>query len=155
MKIKFKINGEKYSYDVDEHKTLLKFLREDMNFTGTKEGCGVGECGACTVLVDGVAVNSCLVLAPEIDGKEVVTIEGVSKNGKLSKLQEAFDKHHAVQCGYCTPGMIITAADLLERNPKPNKEEIQEAIEGNFCRCNGYVQIIDAIQDVSSQLKKK
>ncbi|HPN30146.1 MAG TPA: (2Fe-2S)-binding protein [bacterium] len=151
--ITFKINGSKYSKDVEEHKTLLRFLREDLHLTGTKEGCGAGECGACIVLVNGAPVNSCLMLAVEIDGSEVTTIEGVSKNGQPNSLQKAFEKHHAVQCGFCTPGMILTATDLLKRKPKPTEAEIKEAIEGNFCRCTGYVQIIEAIKDASGQLK--
>jgi len=151
--ITFKINGSKYSKDVEEHKTLLRFLREDLHLTGTKEGCGAGECGACIVLVNGAPVNSCLMLAVEIDGSEVTTIEGVSKNGQPNSLQKAFEKHHAVQCGFCTSGMILTATDLLKRKPKPTEAEIKEAIEGNFCRCTGYVQIIEAIKDASGQLK--
>jgi len=153
--IAFKVNGRKYTRAVEEQKTLLRFLREDLHLTGTKEGCGAGECGACTVLLDGRPVNSCLVLAVEIDGCEVTTIEGVAKDGKLTPLQKSFEKHHAIQCGFCTPGMIMSATALLKRNPKPNKEEIQEAIEGNFCRCTGYAQIIEAIQDAAGQLKTK
>ncbi|MBP7651791.1 (2Fe-2S)-binding protein [Candidatus Dependentiae bacterium] len=153
--ITFKVNGSKYTKNVEDHKTLLRFLREDLHLTGTKEGCGAGECGACTVLVDSVPVNSCLMLAVEIDGCEVTTIEGISKNGKPNALQKSFEKHHAVQCGFCTPGMIITATDLLKRNPKPAESEIKEAIEGNFCRCTGYVQIIEAIKDASGQLKSE
>ena len=143
------INGEVYQRDAKEHQTLLLFLREEIGLTGTKEGCGAGECGACTIIMDGKAVNSCLVLAPEADGSELLTIEGVREDGKLSELQEAFDKHHAVQCGFCTPGMILSASDLLQRNPHPTREEITDGIEGNFCRCTGYQQIIEAIQNVA------
>ncbi len=154
MKITVTINGRKYQRDVAESSTLLRFLREDIGLTGTKEGCGAGECGACTVIMDGKTVNSCLVLAAEADGAHIETIEGEAKNGKLSKLQASFQKHHAVQCGFCTPGMIMSVKVLLKENPKPSKREIQEAIEGNFCRCTGYKQIIEAVQDATGQSKK-
>ena len=140
------INGQPYERDVAEHRTLLHFLRHDLGLTGTKEGCGSGECGACTIMMNGRAVNSCLVLAVEADGAELETIEGVATNGKLSALQQAFHENHAVQCGFCTPGMIMSASDLLRRNPNPTRDEIIHGIEGNFCRCTGYEQIIEAIQ---------
>jgi carbon-monoxide dehydrogenase small subunit len=155
MKINLTVNGKKYSRDASETSNLLHFLREDLGLTGTKEGCGAGECGACTVIMNGKTVNSCLILAVEADGAEIMTIEGEAKNGKLSKLQQAFHKNHAVQCGFCTPGMIMSARALLENNARPTVEQIKEAIEGNFCRCTGYQQIIEAIQDASGQLKKK
>ncbi len=155
MKITLTVNGKKYQRDASENKNLLHFLREDLGLTGTKEGCGAGECGACTVIMNGKTVNSCLVLAVEADGAEIMTIEGEAKNGKLSKLQVAFKKNHAVQCGFCTPGMIMSTRALLEANPKPTVEQIKQAIEGNFCRCTGYQQIIEAVQDASGQLKKK
>ena len=155
VRIALKVNGKAYTRDVVESKTLLHFLREDLGLTGTKEGCGAGECGACTVILDGQAVNSCLILAAETDGSAIETIEGEVKNGKLSKLQEAFHNHHAVQCGFCTPGMIMTIKDLLRRKPKPNRDEIIVGIEGNFCRCTGYEQIIEAVLDVTGQLGKK
>ncbi|GAB4283731.1 MAG: glyceraldehyde dehydrogenase subunit gamma [Candidatus Rifleibacteriota bacterium] len=155
MKISLKVNGKKYTRDVPEKKNLLHFLREDLGLTGTKEGCGAGECGACTIMMNGRTVNSCLILAVEADGAELETIEGEAKNGKLSKLQQSFHKNHAVQCGFCTPGMIMSAKALLQKNPKPTVEQIKEAIEGNFCRCTGYQQIIEAIQDATGQLKKK
>jgi carbon-monoxide dehydrogenase small subunit len=151
MRISVKVNGGIYERDVVEHRTLLRFLREDLGFTGTKEGCGAGECGACTVIMDGRTVNSCMVLAVEADGSSIETIEGEASAGKLSAIQEAFDRHHAVQCGYCTGGMILTVRDLLARNPKPSVEEIKEGIEGNFCRCTGYQQIIEAVIDASGQ----
>ena len=151
MRIKVTVNGGAYERDVEEHKTLLRFLREDLGFTGTKEGCGAGECGACTVILDGKAVNSCMVLAVETDGSKVETIEGEAKDGKLSAIQEAFDRHHAVQCGYCTGGMVMSVRELLARNPKPTVDEIKDGIEGNFCRCTGYQQIIEAVLDVSGQ----
>ncbi len=155
VKIKVKINGETYIREVEENRTLLHFLREDLGLTGTKEGCGAGECGACTIIMNGKSVNSCLVLAPEADGATIETIEGEAKQGKLSKLQQAFDKHHAVQCGFCTPGMIMTIKELLAKNPKPTEEEIRQGIEGNFCRCTGYQQIIEAVQDATGQRKEK
>jgi carbon-monoxide dehydrogenase small subunit len=155
MKITLTVNGKKYQRDVSDAKNLLHFLREDLGLTGTKEGCGAGECGACTVIMNGKTVNSCLILAVEANGAEVQTIESEAKNGKLSKLQQAFKKNHAVQCGFCTPGMIMSVRTLLEANSKPTVEQIKEAIEGNFCRCTGYQQIIEAVQDASGQLKKK
>lgn len=145
------INGEAYTREVPEYRTLLHFLREDLGLTGTKEGCGSGECGACTVFLNGRTVNSCLVLAAEADGAEIETIEGEAKDGTLSEIQQAFVKHHAVQCGFCTPGMVITVKDLLARNPKPNRKEIIHGIESNFCRCTGYQQIVEAVLDVSGQ----
>lgn len=148
-RVSLNINGEKYSREVSEHKTLLHFLREDVGLTGTKEGCGAGECGACTIMMNGKAVNSCLVLAVEADGAELETIEGVARGGELSTVQDAFHRHHAVQCGFCTPGMVISATELLRRIPNPTREQIVEGIEGNFCRCTGYEQIIEAIQDAA------
>ena len=148
-RISMTINGEVFERDVEEHRSLLHFLREDCGLTGTKEGCGAGECGACTVIMDGRAVNSCLVLACEADGTQIETIEGIAGNGTLSRLQKSFDRHHAVQCGFCTPGMIMSATDLLRRTPHPTREEIVDGIEGNFCRCTGYEQIIEAIEDAA------
>jgi carbon-monoxide dehydrogenase small subunit len=151
MRIKLTVNGQAYEREVEEHKTLLRFLREDLGFMGTKEGCGAGECGACTVFLDGKTVNSCMVLAVEADGSSVETIEGEAKKGLLSDIQAAFDRHHAVQCGYCTGGMVMSVRELLVRNPRPSVAEIKEGIEGNFCRCTGYQQIIEAVLDVSGQ----
>ncbi|HTX73832.1 MAG TPA: (2Fe-2S)-binding protein [Rectinemataceae bacterium] len=151
MNIRLTINGRVYERDVEEHKTLLRFLREDLGLTGTKEGCGAGECGACTVFLDGRTVNSCMVLAVEADGSTVETIEGEAKDGTLSVIQEAFDRHHAVQCGFCTGGMVMSVRELLHRTPKPSVEQIKEGIEGNFCRCTGYQQIIEAVLDASGQ----
>jgi aerobic-type carbon monoxide dehydrogenase small subunit (CoxS/CutS family) len=147
--VKMTINGQQYERDVKEHKTLLHFLREDLGLTGTKEGCGAGECGACTIIMNGAAVNSCMILAAEADGATIETIEGVGTNERLSALQESFHQNHAVQCGFCTPGMIMSATDLLRRTPHPSREEIKDGIEGNFCRCTGYEQIIEAIEDVA------
>jgi len=143
--IKLSINGQPYEREVNEHTTLLHFLRHDLGLTGTKEGCGSGECGACTIIMDGKSVNSCLVLAAEADGSELETIEGVAVSGELSAIQQAFHENHAVQCGFCTPGMVMSATDLLRRNPHPTREEIIDGIEGNFCRCTGYEQIIEAV----------
>ncbi|MDP2209889.1 MAG: (2Fe-2S)-binding protein [Bacteroidota bacterium] len=146
--IKTVINNRKYELSVSPNQTLLDLLREELGLTGTKRGCEVGECGACTVLINGEAVNSCLVLAPQIDGKEVLTVEGLAEDGELHPLQKSFMKHDAVHCGYCTPGMIMSAKQLVEENPQPTEEEIRTAISGNLCRCTGYVQIVDAISEV-------
>jgi aerobic-type carbon monoxide dehydrogenase small subunit (CoxS/CutS family) len=151
MRISFTLNGQAYVREVAGHRTLLHFIREDLGFTGAKEGCGAGECGACTVLMDGEAVNACMVLAAEADGRALETIEGEAKDGRLSAIQAAFNRHHAVQCGFCTPGMILSVRDLLARNPTPTVDEIREGIEGNFCRCTGYQQIVEAVLDVSGQ----
>ncbi len=155
MKIRLTVNGQHYERDVLEHKTLLHFLREELGFTACKEGCGAGECGACTVILNGKAVNSCLVLAAEVQDAVVETAEGEANGNELSDLQAAFERHHAVQCGFCTPGLMMSIRDLLRRNPKPSVQEIKEGIEGNFCRCTGYVQIIEAVLDATGQLEKK
>ncbi|MFZ2960990.1 MAG: (2Fe-2S)-binding protein [Candidatus Ozemobacteraceae bacterium] len=155
MKISLTVNGREYARDVAENRTLLRFLREDLGLTGTKEGCGAGECGACTVLVDGKTVNSCLVLAVECNGATLETIEGEAKNGQLTKMQQAFHHHHAVQCGFCTPGMLMSVKALVKVHAKPTVLQIKEAIEGNFCRCTGYAQIIEAVQAGTGQRKKK
>lgn len=149
MKIKLTVNGLSYERDCAEHRTLLRFLREDLGLTGTKEGCGMGECGACTVIMDGRAVNSCMVLAVEADGAVIHTIEGEANGPSLSDIQKAFEKHHAVQCGFCTPGMVMSVKELLARNSKPDAEEVKEAVEGNFCRCTGYVQIVEAVAELA------
>jgi carbon-monoxide dehydrogenase small subunit len=140
------VNGSVERLDVPSSMTLLQMLREILALSGTKNGCEAGECGACTVLVDGEPINSCLMLAVEADGREVTTVEGLAPDGQLSPLQEAFIEHNAVQCGYCTPGMLLTATALLRRNPHPSELEIKQALVGNLCRCTGYVRIIDAIQ---------
>lgn len=142
------VNGEEIYTEVAPNKTLLWLLREDLGLTGTKEGCGAGECGACTVILNGKPVNSCLVMALEAEGGEVLTIEGEAKNGGLSDLQKAFIKHNALQCGFCTPGMIMSARALLNRNPSPTREEIKEAMQGNLCRCTGYETIAESIEAV-------
>jgi aerobic carbon-monoxide dehydrogenase small subunit len=147
--ITLKVNGESYSLDIPDNRTLLQLLRDDLDLTGTKEGCGVGECGACTVLVDGSPVNSCLVLAVEMDGREILTVEGLAKDGVLDPLQQAFIDEGAIQCGFCTPGALMSAKGLLIENPKPSEAEIRKAIEGNLCRCTGYDPIVRAIKKTS------
>ncbi|MBS3977345.1 MAG: (2Fe-2S)-binding protein [Syntrophomonadaceae bacterium] len=151
-KISFILNGLSVELAVDPKARLVDVLREELDFTGTKEGCGQGECGACTVLLDGQAVNSCLVLVGQIKGRNVVTIEGLAKDGKLDPLQEAFIAEGAVQCGYCTPGMVLSAKALLMQNPLPSEQEIKEAIAGNLCRCTGYVKIVQAIKTAAASL---
>ena len=155
MKITVKINNNLYNRDVDENKTLLRFLREDIGLIGTKEGCGAGECGACTVFFNGKTVNACMVLAVEADGCNIETIEGEARNGKLSDIQKKFDEHHAVQCGYCSAGMVMSVRELIQRNPKPSVNEIKHSIEGNFCRCTGYTQIIEAVLNLTGQDDRK
>ncbi len=147
--ISLTVNGERYDVEVEANRTLLQVLREDLSFTGVKCACERGDCGTCTVLLDGEPTKSCLVLAVEADGREVTTIEGLAKGGELSRLQRAFIEHGAVQCGFCTPAFILAAEALLRRNPNPTEEEVKEAIEGVLCRCTGYRQIIDAILDAS------
>jgi len=144
--INFLLNGKEVSMAVDPEVTLLHLLREELFLTGTKEGCGSGECGACTVLMDGIAVNSCLVFAPQINGTEIITIEALEQDGKLDRLQQSFIDHHAVQCGFCTPGMLMSAKALLLKNPHPSQEEIKIALSGNLCRCTGYQNIIAAVE---------
>jgi carbon-monoxide dehydrogenase small subunit len=145
------VNGEKYTRAVKANTLLVNLLRDELDLTGTKKGCELGDCGSCTVLLDGKPVNSCLILALEADGHEITTIEGLAQNDKLDKLQEAFIKHTAIQCGYCTPGMIMSAKALLTRNPHPTEEEVREAIAGNLCRCTGYVNIVKAIMAAAEE----
>ncbi len=145
-RITLTINREVEQVDVPSHMTLLQMLRDKLAFTGTKNGCAAGECGACTVLLDGEPVNSCMVLAVECDGRQVVTVEGLAHDGVLDPLQEALIEHGGVQCGFCTPGVLISARGLLNRNPNPTEDEIREALVGNLCRCTGYLRIIDAVK---------
>jgi carbon-monoxide dehydrogenase small subunit len=140
------VNGEPYRLSVPSHRTLLQVLREQLVLTGTKNGCEAGECGACTVLMNGEPVNSCMVLAPEADGADLVTIEGLVQDSQLDPLQEAFLASGATQCGYCTPGILINARALLDRNPSPTEMQVREALVGNLCRCTGYLRIFDAVQ---------
>ena len=151
--IHVRVNGLEEKHEVDSNQTLLGFLRDTLNVTGAKEGCNEGECGACMVLLDGKAVNSCLVLAVEADGHEVVTIEGIGDAKSLHPLQRAFLANHAVQCGFCSPGMIITALALLSENREPSEDEVKRALAGNLCRCTGYRQILDAVHEAAKELR--
>lgn len=146
--ITLSVNGEKHDFIIEPRETLLEVLRERAHLTGTKEGCGTGECGACTVLLDGRPTLACLMIAVEVQGREITTIEGIAVDGKLTPLQEAFIEEGAVQCGFCTPGMILSSTALLDENPRPTRQEIQKALEGNLCRCTGYNKIIDAVERV-------
>ena len=146
--MKLNVNGQMYEIEVDPWRTLLDVLRYDLGFRGAKDGCGTGSCGACTVLLDGKAVNSCLVFVAEVEGREITTIEGLSQGGKLHPLQQAFIDEGAVQCGFCTPGVILTAKALLDTNPQPTEAQIRQAIAGNLCRCTGYDKIVRAIMKV-------
>jgi carbon-monoxide dehydrogenase small subunit len=148
------VNGFAYDLLIRPQWTLADVLRDELGLTGTKKGCGKGECGACTVIVDGGAILSCLVLAIQMQGKRILTIEGLSQEGRLDALQDAFVQYGAIQCGYCTPGMIMTASALLSKNSRPSEEEIKKALSGNLCRCTGYVKIIEAVKKASIQALK-
>ena len=152
--MRIKVNRNDYDIEVAPNRTLLGVLRNELGLTGTKEGCGTGSCGSCTVLMDGQAVNSCLVFIAEAEGKEITTIEGLSRDGELHPLQRAFMDEGAVQCGFCTPGMILTAKAFLDSNQKPTESRIREAIAGNLCRCTGYDKIIRAIMNVAQASEK-
>jgi carbon-monoxide dehydrogenase small subunit len=152
--ISLKVNGQQYSLEVDVKDLLLHVIRERIGLTGTKEGCGTGECGACTVLLDGTPINSCLYLAVKAEGKEILTIEGLGDSSKLHPLQQAFIDNAAVQCGYCAPGMLLSAKALLDKNPDPSEREIREGIAGNICRCTGYVKIVKAVQQAAVELQR-
>jgi len=152
--INVKVNGKAYSQEVEPRQLLVDFLRETLRLTGTHVGCDTSGCGACTILVDGNAVKSCTLLAVQVDGAEVTTIEGLSKNGD-HPLQEGFKEEHGLQCGYCTPGMIMAAADLLTNNPNPSEQEIRHALEGNICRCTGYHNIVKSIQYAADKMQGK
>jgi carbon-monoxide dehydrogenase small subunit len=149
--IRLSVNGESCEFPVEPKKTLLDFLREDLGLTGTKKGCDNGECGACTVLLNGRPVNACLVLAVETDGQEVLTIEGLADGPRLHPLQQAFIQQGAVQCGYCSPGMILTAKALLDENPRPTEMEVKKAIAGNLCRCGTYSKVVKAVLSVAKK----
>lgn len=155
MKLDFIVNGKSCSMEVDPNIRLLDILRQNMGLTGPKEGCGEGECGACTVIMDGLAINACLVLAHQVMNKEVITIKGLETNGELDVLQQSFMDNGAIQCGFCTPGMIMSAKALLIKNPEPSREEIKKSIEGNLCRCTGYLNIIKAIEEAALKIKKR
>lgn len=152
--IQVTVNGNRHDLRVRNNETLLEMLRERLELTGTKEGCGTGDCGACTVIMDGLAVNSCLVLAVEANGKEVLTIEGLSTAEKIHPIQEAFVEAGAIQCGFCTPGMIMSAKALLDDHAEPDSNQIRKALSGNLCRCTGYVKIVEAVESAARKLKE-
>lgn len=152
--IELNVNGRPYLVDIKPSDTLLHVLRDYLNLTGTKEGCGSGDCGACTVLVDGVAFNACLLLAIRVQGKEILTIEGLAKGEELHPIQQAFIDHGGLQCGYCTPGVILSVKALLDQNANPSEDEIRRAIAGNLCRCTGYTKIVESIQAAAELLRQ-
>ena len=149
LTIAVEVNGDRYEREVDARRLLVHFLRDELDLTGTHVGCDTGNCGACTVHLDGQAVKSCMLLAVQADGAKVRTVEGLAPDGELTPLQQSFSAHHALQCGYCTPGMLMSATALLEQNPRPTEEEARTAIQGNICRCTGYQNIIEAIVNVN------
>ncbi|GAB6906917.1 Glyceraldehyde dehydrogenase small chain [Desulfosarcina cetonica] len=156
QEISLKVNGDTYDLYIEPWRTLNEVLREDLNLTGTKLGCGSGDCGACTVMIDGKSVSSCLTLAVEANGKEILTVEGLAPSGEaLHPIQEAFIEKGAIQCGFCTPGMELSALNLLKNNLEPNETEIRHAISGNLCRCTGYNKIVDAIADAGQRMKSQ
>lgn len=150
--IELKVNGESYETAAEPQRTLLEVLRDNLGITGAKEGCDLGACGACTVLIDGKATLACLTLAVDSQGKEITTIEGLAKEGKLTPLQQNFVDHGALQCGFCTPGMILSSQALLDENPQPTEKDVKRAISGNLCRCTGYTKVIDAVMATAKQI---
>jgi carbon-monoxide dehydrogenase small subunit len=150
-RISVEVNGVTYERDVEARRLLIHFIRDDLDLTGSHIGCDTGNCGACSVILDGELVKSCMLLAVQADGASVRTVEGLAEGGELSPLQQAFHAHHALQCGYCTPGMLIAATNLLERNPEPTDDEIRKGLQGNICRCTGYWNIIKAVKAASGQ----
>jgi len=155
INVSFEVNSEPVSLQVKPYETLLETLRERLDLIGAKEACGLGSCGACTVIVDGIPLRSCLVLTPEVNGASITTIEGLGKNGNLHPLQESFMEKGAVQCGFCTSGMIMTAKALLDRNKKPTKKEVVKTMSSNICRCTGYKKIVEAVEDAASKRKSR
>lgn len=151
---KLKVNDEMFEVETYPHRTLLDILRNDLGLTGTKKGCDEGECGACTVILDGKPVNSCLILMPDAEDKDIQTIEGLMRDERLHPIQKAFINHGAIQCGFCTPGMILSAKALLDKIPNPSETEIKEAISGNLCRCTGYAKIVKAIRSVAEESRR-
>ena len=152
--IRLRVNKKDYRLKVKPSATLLNVLREDIGLTGTKEGCGVGECGACTIIMDNMTVNACLILAVEADGKEITTIEGLSEGEKLHPIQEAFLEIGGLQCGFCTPGMVLSTKVLLDRYKDPSEEQIRKGLEGNFCRCTGYTKIFESVREAAQKMKE-
>ena len=153
MQIKVKVNGKEYASDLAPTMSLASYLREELRLTGTHIGCDTSSCGACTIIVDGKAVKSCTLLAVQADGSDITTIEGLAQNGEMHALQSSFKENHGLQCGFCTPGMIMTATDLLKENPNPSEDEIRHGLEGNFCRCTGYHNIVKSIQHAAESMK--
>ena len=151
----FTLNGKEKSLVIEPGISVLELIRDILDLKGTKEGCGIGECGACTVVVDGKAVNACLMFAAQLDGRDVLTVEGLGKDDMLHPIQQSFIEHHAVQCGFCTPGILMSTCALLEENPKPERDEIVKAISGNLCRCTGYQSIIAGIEDAAVRCRKE
>ena len=150
MTISVEVDGTRYEREVDARRLLVHFLRDDLNLTGTHIGCDTGNCGACSIIYNGTLIKSCMVLAVQADGARIETVEGLAEEGELTDIQQAFSAHHALQCGYCTPGMLMSATALLRANKSPSEEEIRRAIQGNICRCTGYVNIVEAIKSVSA-----
>ncbi len=155
MKVSFVLNGKEVRIETPSDKRVVDILREDLHLTGTKEGCGTGECGACAILVDGENRLSCLMLAAQLKGRKVTTIEGLAEGERLHPIQQAFVEYGAVQCGFCTPGMILRAVDLLQKNPNPTRIEIREGLSGNLCRCTGYQKIVDAVEAASRKMRQE
>ena len=155
MKVKTKVNGKEHSHDVEPRTLLAHYLREQLSLTGTHIGCDTSSCGSCTVHMDGMAVKSCTILAVQADGSEITTIEGLAPNGQLHAVQQGFRECHGLQCGFCTTGMIMAAVDLLDQNPNPSEEDIRHGLEGNFCRCTGYHNIIKSVQWAAKEMKKE
>lgn len=152
-KYSFKVNGKNITVEASDTTTLLEILREDLGLTGTKEGCGKGECGACTVLLNGKAVNSCIIFVPQVEGQEVITIEGLNEDLESKHIQTAFIDEGAVQCGFCIPGMVVSSKALLMKNTNPSKEDIREGLSGNLCRCTGYTKIINAVEEAARRIE--
>ena len=152
MQISMTINGKEYSHDIEPRISLAQYLRENLNLTGTHIGCDTSGCGACTVTVDGAAAKACTLLAVQVDGSEITTIEGMANGNEMHPIQEAFKENHGLQCGFCTPGMVMTAVDILKNNPNPSEEEIRHGLEGNFCRCTGYHNIVKSIQHAAEKM---
>ena len=151
-KINVEVNGKKITKEISDHTVLSSFLREILNLTGTHIGCDTSQCGACVVHVDGKSIKSCTAFAADVDGSKITTIEGLAQNGKMHPMQEAFKKHHGLQCGFCTPGMVMSAIDLLKNNKKPTDQEIRDWLEGNICRCTGYQNIVAAVKEAASKM---